>query len=220
MPDESVTDFCVGFAAKYNRQSTFMVSDNITGPAPTMQDVPIESSGASKYQTPAQAEEAVARLEKQFPELFFEVRRFRDEVTVYVPREQIAAVALFLRDGEGLKYNYLSDLTGNDWPEREPRFEVIYHLFSLEHFTRLRLKVRVPEDDCTCPTVTTVWSTANYHEREVFDMFGVVFEGHVGLRRILLPEEWEGNPLRQDYAIGWEEPEFTVRKVPREYAKS
>lgn len=197
-----------------------MVTDNITGPAPTMQDVPLESSGAAKYQTPARAEEAVALLEKQFPDIFFEVRRFRDEITVYVPREQIANVALFLRDGEGLKYNYLSDLTGNDWPEREPRFEVIYHLLSLEHYTRLRLKVRVPEEDCTCPTVTKVWTTANYHEREVFDMFGVVFEGHEGLRRILLSEEWEGNPLRQDYPIGWEEPEFTVRKVPREYAKS
>lgn len=196
-----------------------MVSDNITGPAPTMQDVPIESSGASKYQTPAKAEEAVVKLEAQFPELFFEVRRFRDEVTIYVPRENIVAVATFLRDDEELRYNYLSDLTGNDWPEREPRFEVIYHLFSMLHFTRLRLKVRVPENDCVCPTVTDVWGTANWHEREVFDMFGINFEGHPSLRRILLPEEWEGNPLRQDYDISWEEPEFTVRKVQREYAK-
>lgn len=196
-----------------------MVSDNITGPAPTMADVPIESSGASKYQTPAKAESAVARLEAQFPELFFEVRRFRDEVTIYVPRENIAEVATFLRDDEELRYNYLSDLTGNDWPDREPRFEVIYHLYSMLHFSRLRLKVRVPESECTCPSVTGVWGTANWHEREVFDMFGVVFEGHPDLRRILLPEEWNVHPLRQDYEIGWEEPEFTVRKVQREYAK-
>ena len=196
-----------------------MVSDNITGPAPMMRDVPIESTGASKYQTPAKAEAAVAKLETQFPELFFEVRRFRDEVTVYVPREHIIAVATFLRDDEELRYNYLSDLTGNDWLDREPRFEVIYHLYSMLHFTRLRLKVRVPESECVCPTVTGVWGTANWHEREVFDMFGIEFEGHPSLRRILLPEEWDGNPLRQDYDISWEEPEFTVRKVQREYAK-
>ncbi len=196
-----------------------MVSDNITGPAPTMQDNPIESSGASKYEVPAMAERAVEKLTAQFPDIFFEVRRFRDEVTVYVPREQIVAVASFLRDDEEVGYNYLSDLTGNDWPDREPRFEVIYHLYSLQHFTRLRLKVRVPEDDCVCPTITSVWGTANWHERETFDLFGIEFIGHPSLRRILLPEEWDGFPLRQDYEIGWEEPEFTVRKVQREYAK-
>ena len=196
-----------------------MVSDNITGPAPTMQDNPIESSGASKYQIPPLAERAVEKLTAQFPDTFFEVRRFRDELTVYVPREQIVAVATFLKNDEEVRYNYLSDLTGNDWPDRQPRFEVIYHLYSLQHFTRLRLKVRVPEDDCTCPTITGVWGTANWHERETFDLFGIAFVGHPSLRRILLPEEWEGFPLRQDYEIGWEEPEFTVRKVQREYAK-
>lgn len=196
-----------------------MVSDNITGPAPTMRDVPIESSGADNYQTPDIAENAVEKLAAQFADVEFEVHRFRGEVTVYVPRELIVEVCTFLRDDAQLQYNYLSDLTGNDWPERNPRFEVIYHLYSMEHFTRLRLKVRVPADDCTCPTVVGVWSTANWHERETFDLFGIVFEGHPDLRRILLPVEWEGHPLRQDYEIGWEEPEFTVRKVQREYAK-
>jgi NADH-quinone oxidoreductase subunit C len=195
-----------------------MVSDSITGPNPTMYTVPHESSGAY-LATPPMAERAVEKLQQQFPDLFFEVRRFRDEVTVYVPREHIAAVCRFLKEDAELRYNYLSDLTGNDWLDRDPRFEVIYHLYSLEHFTRLRLKVRVPEDDCTCPTVTDVWGTANWHEREVFDMFGVVFAGHPDLRRILLPEEWVGHPLRQDFEIGWEEPEFTVRKVHRDYAR-
>ncbi len=196
-----------------------MVSDNITGPAPTMQDNPIESSGAAKYKIPPLAERAVEKLTAHFPDIFFEVRRFRDELTVYVPREEIVAVATFLKEDEEVRYNYLSDLTGNDWPDREPRFEVIYHLYSLQHFTRLRLKVRVPENDCTCPTITGVWGTANWHERETFDLFGIEFIGHPSLRRILLPEEWEGFPLRQDYEIGWEEPEFTVRKIQREYAK-
>jgi NADH-quinone oxidoreductase subunit C len=183
-----------------------------------MYTVPHESSGAF-LATPPMAERAVEKLQQQFPDLFFEVRRFRDEVTVYVPREHIVAVCRFLKEDVEVRYNYLSDLTGNDWLDRDPRFEVIYHLYSLEHFTRLRLKVRVPEDDCTCPTVTQVWGTANWHEREVFDMYGVVFEGHPDLRRILLPEEWVGHPLRQDFEIGWEEPEFTVRKVHRNYAK-
>jgi NADH-quinone oxidoreductase subunit C len=184
-----------------------------------MATVPVESTGAYTAPTPM-AERAVEKLQAQFPELFFEVRRFRDEVTVYVPREHIVAVATFLRDDLEVRYNYLSDLTGNDWPDRDPRFEVIYHLYSMQHFTWLRLKVRVPEDECTCPTVTGVWSTANWHEREVFDLFGITFEGHPDLRRILLPDEWVGHPLRQDYEIGWEEPEFTVRKVHRDYAKS
>jgi NADH-quinone oxidoreductase subunit C len=196
-----------------------MVSENITGPAPTMADVPIESSGADKYETPTVAENAVQKLAAQFAGVEFGVHRFRGEITITVPREQIVAVATFLRDDAELKYNYLSDLVGNDWPERAARFEVNYHLYSMEHFTRLRLKVLVPEENCVCPTVTGVWGTANWHEREVFDLFGIVFDGHPDLRRILLPVEWEGHPLRQDYEIGWEEPEFTVRKVQREYAK-
>ena len=140
------------------------------------------------------------------------MRRFRNELTIYVPVEAIVAVCTFLRDDEELKFNYLSDLTGNDWPDRDPRFEVIYHLYSLEHYTRLRLKVRVLEEEPNVPTVTGVWGTANWHEREIFDMFGIHFEGHPDLRRILLPDEWIGHPLRQDYEMGWEEPEFTVRK--------
>jgi NADH-quinone oxidoreductase subunit C len=100
---------------------------------------------------------------------------------------------------------------------------VIYQLYSVGekgHYTYLRLKVRVPEDDCVCPSVTSVWRTSNWHEREVHDMFGIKFEGHPDLRKILLPEEFVGHPLRQDFEIGWEEPEFTVRKIQREYAKS
>jgi NADH-quinone oxidoreductase subunit C len=196
-----------------------MVSDNITGPAPTMKDVPIESSGASKYETPAIAELAVERLQEHFSEVVFDVHRFRGEITVTVPREFIVEVCRFLREDAELRYNYLSDLCGNDWPGREQRFEVNYHLYSMEHFTRLRLKVLMPEADATCPSVTSVWGTANWHEREVFDLFGINFEGHPDLRRLLLPEEWEGHPLLQDYEIGWEEPEFTVRKVHRDYAK-
>lgn len=192
------------------------ISESVTGPNPTMEAVPIESSGAAKYEIPAKAEETVTRLAAQFSDIEWEIVRFRNEVTLYVPRERIVEVCQWCKSELG--FNYLSDLTGNDWPEREARFEVIYHLYSMEHFTRFRLKVRVPEEPCTCPSVTSVWATANWHERETFDLFGIVFEGHPDLRRILLTEEWEGHPLRQDYPIGWEEPEFTVRKINRDYA--
>jgi NADH-quinone oxidoreductase subunit C len=195
-----------------------MVSDSITGPNPTMRTVPIESSGAYTL-IPDIAERALEKLQAQFPDTFFEARRFRNELTIYIPAEQIVEVCTFLRDDEELRFNYLSDLTGNDWPDRDPRFEVIYHLYSMEHFKRLRLKVRVVEEEPKVPSVTGVWSTANWHERETFDMFGIVFENHPDLRRILMPVEWEGHPLRQDEEIGWEEPEFTVRKVQRVYAK-
>lgn len=199
-----------------------MVSDNITGPAPTMADVPHESSGAYTQPVPM-AERALEKLQTQFEGAFFEVRRFRDETTIYVPHERIVEVCAFLKSDAELNYNYLSDLTGNDWPDRDPRFEVIYHLNSVGengHYTYLRLKVRVPEDECVCPSVTSVWRTANWHERETHDLFGIHFEGHPNLRPILLPEEFKGHPLRQDFEIGWEEPEFTVRKVQRDLAKS
>jgi NADH-quinone oxidoreductase subunit C len=172
---------------------------------------------------------AVEKLQKKFPHAI-EVYHFRDEVTVYVPRERIVEVCRFLRDDADLKFNFLSDLTAVDWWGRTPRFEVVYHLYSLVHFQRLRLKVRVEEDDCSVPTVTGVWSTANWHEREVWDMFGIRFEGHPDLRRILTPEqvlderigEWkpfEGHPLRKDFDLDYEPPEFTQRKIARHYAK-
>ncbi len=173
---------------------------------------------------------AVEKLQKKFPNAPFEVHHFRDDVTVYVPRERIAEVCRFLRDDPDLRFNFLSDLTALDWWGRTPRFEVVYHLYSLVYFQRLRLKVRVDEDDCWVPTVTGVWSTANWHEREVWDMFGVHIEGHPDLRRILTPEqiiderdgEWkpfEGHPLRKDFDLDYEPPEFTQRKFNRHYAK-
>ena len=167
------------------------ITDSVTGPNPTMEAVPIESSGAAQYEIAIKAEETVTRLQEHFGDIEWEIVRFRDEVTLFVPRERIVEVCAFCKSELG--YNYLSDLTGNDWPDRNPRFEVIYHLYSMQHFTRFRLKVRVPEDDCTCPSVTSIWATSNWHEREVFDMFGVVFWGpsrfaaHFADRRMARP---------------------------------
>jgi NADH-quinone oxidoreductase subunit C len=129
------------------------------------------------------------------------------ETTVVVPREHIAGVCAFYKSTPGLEFTMLSDLCGVDrGPEEDPRFEVNYHLFSTTKFHRLRLKVLLPEDDARVPTVTGVWRTANWHERETFDMFGVVFDGHPDLRRILLPDDWQGHALRKDFPLRGFEP--------------
>jgi NADH-quinone oxidoreductase subunit C len=129
------------------------------------------------------------------------------EITVVVPREHIAAVCSFLKTAPDLEFNFLSDICGADrGPEEEPRFEVNYHLFSTTRHHRLRLKVLLNEEDAHTPTVTGVWRTANWHERETYDLFGVVFDGHPDLRRILLPDDWEGHALRKDFPLRGYEP--------------
>lgn len=127
------------------------------------------------------------------------------EVTVFVPRESIIDVCRFLKDNHN--FDMLADLCGADrGPEEDPRFEVNYHLFSTTHFSRLRLKVLLNEDNPNVPTVSTLWKTANWHERETYDMVGVIFEGHPDLRRILLPSDFDGHALRKDYPLRGYEP--------------
>jgi NADH-quinone oxidoreductase subunit C len=129
------------------------------------------------------------------------------EVTLFVPRERIAEVCAHLKTAPGFEFDMLSDVSGVDrGPEEEPRFEVNYQLFSTKRFHRLRLKVLLNQEDARVPTVTTVWRTANWHERETFDMFGVIFEGHPDLRRILLPDDWQGHALRKDFPLRGYEP--------------
>ncbi len=129
------------------------------------------------------------------------------EVTLVVPREAVAEVCRHMKATPGLEFNMLADLCGADrGQEEEPRFEVNYHLFSTTKFHRLRLKVLLNEDDTHVPSVTGVWRTANWHERETFDMFGVVFDGHPDLRRILLPDDWQGHALRKDFPLRGYEP--------------
>jgi NADH-quinone oxidoreductase subunit C len=129
------------------------------------------------------------------------------EVTVIVPREKIAEICSFLKTSPELEFNFLSDICGADrGPEEEPRFEVNYHLFSTTKHHRLRLKVLLNDEDTHVPTVTGVWRTANWHERETFDLMGVHFDGHPDLRRILLPDDWEGHALRKDFPLRGYEP--------------
>ena len=127
------------------------------------------------------------------------------EVTVTVPRESIVDACAFLKGEHG--FDMLADLCGADrGPEEDPRFEVNYHLFSTKHHNRLRLKVLLAEDDPHVGTVTTLWRTADWHERETFDLFGVIFDGHPDLRRILLPSDFDGHALRKDYPLRGYEP--------------
>jgi NADH-quinone oxidoreductase subunit C len=125
----------------------------------------------------------------------------RDEMTIYLERSTIREAASLLRSDPDCPFNYLSDITAVDWYPSDPRFEVIYHLFSIAKKERVRLKVRLSGDSPSLESVTSVWPGANYFEREVFDLFGIRFNGHPYLRRLLMPEDWEGNPLRKDYPV-------------------
>jgi NADH-quinone oxidoreductase subunit C len=130
-----------------------------------------------------------------------EVIEFRGETTVVVPLEHLQRAAGYLAAEPSLRFSFLSDITAVDRFPLEPRFELNYHLLSMDRGERLRLKVRLSGSEPTIHSVTSVWPTANWHERENFDLFGIRFEGHPDLRRILMPDDWEGHPLRKDYPV-------------------
>jgi len=126
----------------------------------------------------------------------------RDEVTAFVQPEALLGALAALRDDAELSFDALSSLTVVDWPDRVPRFWVAYELYSMTHRHRLRVKVGVPAEDPRVASITPMFPTANWHEREAWDFFGVVFEGHPDLVRILLPDDWEGFPLRKTEELG------------------
>jgi len=140
----------------------------------------------------------VKRYKEKFGPAILESWIDRKQAILVVARELLAEIAIYSRDEE--KFDWLSDLTAVDWPKREKRFDIVLNMYSMEKNERLRLKVHAAEND-RVPSVQGVWATANWEEREVYDMFGVVFEGHPELKRILLPDEWQGHPLRKDYDI-------------------
>jgi NADH-quinone oxidoreductase subunit C len=121
------------------------------------------------------------------------------DATARVDRERIEDVLAFLRDDPELEFEMLTDLTAVDYLGEQPRFEIVYHLYSVTHNHRVRVKVRVPEDDPTIASAVLLYASANWMEREVFDLYGIHFDGHPDLRRILLYDEFEGHPLRKDY---------------------
>jgi len=148
-----------------------------------------------------------AAFQREHPEWTSEIVEALGETTITVGREHLVAACEFLKRTPSFEFNFLADLCGSDrGPEEEPRFEVNYHLFSTTKHHRLRLKVLLNEDDVRVPTVTSVWRTANWHERETYDLLGVIFDGHPDLRRILLPDDWEGHALRKDFPLRGYEP--------------
>lgn len=140
--------------------------------------------------------EGVAAVADRFGDIVRDSVRFRGESTVLIERDAIVDVARFCRDELG--YDFLSDLSATDWLDRDPRFDVLYHLTSTHDWTRIRLKVQTNDGE-PVPSVSGVWGAANWAEREVWDLFGISFSDHPDLRRILLPDGWIGFPLRKDY---------------------
>ena len=152
----------------------------------------------------------LARLIESFGARILETHDFRGDHTAVVDRSAITGVLRFCRDDPALRFEVLMDLTAVDYlkyPGREDglRFEVVYHLYSLTHNHRLRLKVPVEEGEAV-PTAVLLWPIANWFEREVWDMFGIRFEGHPDLRRLLMYEEFQGHPLQKDYPINKRQP--------------
>ena len=141
------------------------------------------------------------KLNEHFKDSIDLVNEYRGELTVVLKRHAVARVCLFLRDDEELKFDSLRDLCGADYVRPAGRFEVVYNLYSLPNTFRLRLKIRVEESDMHVPTVTGVWKGADWLEREAYDMYGLLFDGHPDLRRMYMPEEFEHYPLRKDFPL-------------------
>jgi len=165
------------------------------------------SVAANNASSPATPSQLVAALQREHPDWISDITEARGEVTATVPAAFVVDICAALKGHAEGQFDFLADLCGVDrGVEEEPRFEVNYHLFSTTRFHRLRLKVLLDEANVHVPTVTGVWRTANWHERETFDLFGIVFDGHPDLRRILLPDDWQGHALRKDFPLRGYEP--------------
>jgi NADH-quinone oxidoreductase subunit C len=144
-------------------------------------------------------------IEEKFPGQVLGTTTYAGQVGVTVKKDLIKDICLFLHDEPSLKMDHLADVTAVDFSrypgDTGPRFEVVYNMISTSYRHRIHVKARVPEEDPRIDTVTSIWQTANWHERETFDLMGIIFDGHPDLRRILLPEDWEGYPLRKEYPL-------------------
>ncbi|NCF69275.1 MAG: NADH-quinone oxidoreductase subunit C [Anaerolineaceae bacterium] len=138
-----------------------------------------------------------------------EIKDFRGERTLYIKAGRLKKVCQLLRDDDDLEYNLLSDICADDLLPEFPRFAVSYHLFSIPYSHRLRLRVRVEDPDKGPQSMAAIWPVATWLEMEVWDLMGVRFRGNKSLRRLFLPEDWQGHPLRKDYPLGYEEVQFS-----------
>ncbi len=157
-----------------------------------------QTQSSTRY--PRYADASIIRA--KFTETIDEIIEAASEITIIARREGLLELMTWLRDEPAFRFDYLSDISGVDLGEFSiPRFAVAYHLYSLGHNHRLRVKVFLEEDDARLPTMWNVWKASNWLEREVYDMFGVRFDGHPDLRRILMPADYEGHPLRKDFPL-------------------
>ena len=144
------------------------------------------------------------KLKRRFPEVEFEYSDYREQLAITFDKKFIVKVASFLKDEEELQFKLCEDVTAIDWAHRKNRFTVVYHIFSLKLNSRIRLKVPlngVDEYDFNVDSVSSEWKTADWHERETYDMYGIIFNNHPDLRRMYMPEEFEYYPLRKDFPL-------------------
>ncbi len=169
------------------------------------------STTVDRVTTKLTHERVEERLQAHFPgaAIHRQVGPALRDFTLVVPADRLVEMCTFLRDDPELDFAMLAWIGGVDYLPRSPRFEVVYDLLSLANHLRLHLKVEVSEEHPRVPSIVAVWPTANWHERETYDFYGIEFTGHPGLERILLPEDWEGWPLRKDSPLGYEEVAFT-----------
>jgi len=159
-----------------------------------------------------QPTEIAEKIKQEFPDQVIDIVEFRDQVSVIIKRDRLFNVCKYLHDDATLSLDHLRDLCGVDYlNKKEVRFEVVYNLYSIRHHHMIRLRAEVPENDPKIQSVTQIWAGADWHERECFDMFGITFNGHPDMRRILMPEDWEGYPLRKDYPLNGPDPEHEWR---------
>ena len=151
----------------------------------------------------------IKKITKAFPEAIEDIVDFRGEKTLIIKKEDVKNVCQLLKDDEALQYNFLTDIVADDMLPDFPRFAVNYHLNSLANNHRIRLRVWVEDPEDGPETVATVWPIGTWLEMEVWDLMGIRFKDNGSLRRLFLPEDWQGHPLRKDYPLGYEEVQFT-----------
>jgi NADH-quinone oxidoreductase subunit C len=183
-----------------------------------VQPVPVPASTPRPFGDP-DADHVYDTLERVFPQLGDAVERVvveYGELTLHVRRDKLLDVARTLRDDPGLRFELLSGVSGVDYPDDPTgrRLHALYHLTSMTHRRRVRVEVSVGDGDAVVPSVTPVWPTADWHERETYDFFGIVFDGHPGMTRIMMPDDWVGHPQRKDYPLGGVPVEYKGAQVP------
>ena len=173
---------------------------------------PVKKKEEGPKPTDASGHPLVKKLKAQFGEAIGDASEFIGQLSVHVDGQRVVEICNFLKDDSASSFNYLSDLTCVHYPDRrQTPFEIVYNLFSIENNERVRLKAATKE---SIESVTSVWPAANWLEREVFDLFGVTFKNHPDLRRLLLPPDWEGYPLRKDYPLEFIENAWTENHLP------